>query len=93
MDGSEFLISYKGEFFDLIFANTWPGKYWDIELALSLLKIGGFYIIDDMIPQENWPEGHAEKAENLISFLEERKDLSITKLNWSSGVIICTKIA
>jgi len=26
-----------------------------------MLSIGGIYIIDDLLPQDNWPEGHEEK--------------------------------
>jgi hypothetical protein len=45
-----------------------------------------------MAPQTNWPEGHAQRAEELISILENREDIVITKLNWSTGIIIATKI-
>lgn len=61
VDGSVFLETYQEEKFAYIFADTWPGKYNDIEAALHLLKPGGFYIIDDMLPQPSWPEGHAPK--------------------------------
>jgi hypothetical protein len=54
--------------------------------------VGGFYIIDDMLPQPNWPEGHADKVERFIEELEERNDIILTKLNWSTGIIIVTKI-
>jgi predicted O-methyltransferase YrrM len=78
--------------FDLIFADSWPGKYTHLDEALRLLKRGGLYVIDDMLPQPNWPDGHAQRVDELISILENRKDLIITKLNWSTGVIIGTKI-
>ncbi|MEM7380464.1 MAG: class I SAM-dependent methyltransferase [Bacteroidota bacterium] len=90
-DGSEWLKNYKGEKFDLIFADAWPGKYSEIEIALSLIKPGGFYVIDDMTPQPNWPEGHQEKASALLEFLEDRTDLVLTRLHWSTGVVIATK--
>ena len=90
-DGAEWLSNYRGPLFDLIFADAWPGKYHDLEEALSLLKVGGFYIVDDMMPQTNWPEGHAEKAENLIKKLEDRLDFNLTKVNWSTGIIIGVK--
>jgi predicted O-methyltransferase YrrM len=77
--------------FDLIFADSWPGKYTHLDEALRLLKRGGLYVIDDMLPQPNWPDGHAQRVDELISILESRKDLIITKLNWSTGVIIGTK--
>lgn len=47
---------------DFIFADTWPGKYNHIEETINLLKVGGFYIIDDMLPQDSWPKGHEAKS-------------------------------
>lgn len=90
-DGSSWIKNYSGANFDLIFADAWPGKYSEIEETLDLIKVGGFYIIDDMKTQPNWPEGHQEKVNNLIAYLEERKDFNITKMNWSTGIIIAVK--
>src|SRR5262245_63988812 len=90
-DGGEWLLSAEPDRFDLIFADSWPGKYTHLDEALRLLKRGGLYVVDDMLPQPNWPDGHAQRAGELISILESRKDLIITKLNWSTGVIIGTK--
>jgi hypothetical protein len=56
-----------------------------------MLNTGGYYIIDDMLPQPNWPIGHAEKVKEFIGKLEERRDLVITKLNWSTGIVIAVK--
>lgn len=91
-DGGEWLSHAEPDQFDLIFADSWPGKYTHLDEALRLLKRGGLYVIDDMLPQPNWPDGHAQRAEGLISILESREDLLITKLNWSTGIIIGTKI-
>ena len=90
-DGSEWIKNYEGEPFDLVFADAWPGKYSEIDEILELIKVGGFYVIDDMNPQPNWPEGHAEKVSKLIDYLENREDFVITKMNWSTGVIIAIK--
>ena len=90
-DGYEWLQNYTGEKFDLIFADAMPGKYDLFEETIALVKVGGFYIIDDMLPQPNWPEGHALKAETFINELEKRKDIVLTKLSWSTGIIIVTK--
>ncbi|WP_437591729.1 O-methyltransferase [Sorangium sp. So ce1000] len=91
MDGEAFLRSVQGQQFELVFADTWPGKYYALDEALSLIKPGGLYIIDDMLPQPNWPDGHAPKVAALIAALERREDLVLTKLCWSSGLIIATK--
>ncbi len=90
-DGSKWIKNYDGEQFDLIFADAWPGKYSEIEEVLDFLKVGGFYIIDDMLAQPNWPEGHQEKVKNLIDYLENREDLTLTKLNWSTGIVMAVK--
>ena len=92
-DGDLFLESLIGHEFDFIFADTWPGKYMHLEVALGLLKPGGLYIIDDMLPQTNWPPGHEAKAYSLIAALEARVDLTITKLGWATGLIVGAKIA
>jgi len=92
-DGYKWLQDYQGEKFDLIFADAMPGKYDLFEEAFSLLKTGGFYIIDDMLPQANWPEGHDERVNSFINFLEERKDIILTKLDWSTGIIIAVKVS
>jgi len=92
-DGYKWLQDYQGEKFDLIFADAMPGKYDLFEEAFSLLKTGGFYIIDDMFPQANWPEGHDDRVNSFINFLEERKDIILTKLDWSTGIIIAVKVS
>ena len=91
-DGYEWLKTYKGEKFDLIFADAMPGKYDLFDETIALLKTGGLYVIDDMLPQPNWYDGHAQRVDEFISLLENRKDLTLTKLNWSTGIIIATKI-
>ncbi|SFU16194.1 O-methyltransferase [Algoriphagus locisalis] len=91
-DGSEWINNYTGEKFDLIFADAWPGKYSELDKVLALLKVGGIYVIDDMNPQPNWPDGHAEKAQNLIRTLEAKKDFNMTKMNWSTGIILMSKM-
>lgn len=91
--GEDLILKTTPNSIDFIFADTWPGKYNHLEETLALLKIGGIYLIDDMRPQGNWPEGHSAKADHLVQYLENRDDLLITKMSWSSGIIICAKIA
>ena len=90
-NGTEWIKGYTGEKFDLIFADAWPGKYSEIDEVLDLIKVGGFYIVDDMTKQPNWPEGHEENVKSLVAYLEKREDLTLTKLNWSTGVIMAVK--
>ena len=101
-DGLELLKALQGQTFDLVFADTWPGKIDEPELALTLVSPGGFYVVDDM--QLGWKDREAlrqpvndmimnvwEGQRRLIKLLRNRTDFVTTSLNWSSGVMICTK--
>jgi predicted O-methyltransferase YrrM len=93
--GEAFLESAaaKREQYDLIFADTWPGKYWLLDETLGLLAPGGLFVIDDMLPQPNWPTGHPAKVAALIAGLEARHDFAVTKLAWASGLMLVTRRA
>lgn len=90
-DGADWVNNHLEEKYDYIFADTWHGKYILLDEVLNMLKPGALYIIDDMLPQPNWPDGHDQKATNLISYLESRKDLVLTKQVWATGIIIAVK--
>jgi predicted O-methyltransferase YrrM len=92
-DGGEFLRRGTGRRYDLIFADTWPGKFHDPELALSLLAPGGLYLIDDLLPQPSWPEGHAAKVPPLIASLEADEHLCCTRLACATGIMIAARKA
>ncbi|MDB5137004.1 MAG: methyltransferase protein [Mucilaginibacter sp.] len=90
-DGNEWIKKNSGKKFSFIFADTWPGKYMVLEETLAMLEKGGIYIIDDMLPQPNWPDGHAEKVAGLLSALGEREDMAVTKMGWASGIVLVVK--
>ena len=90
-DGASWIQQNKDLKFDFIFADTWHGKYLMLEEVLDMLNPAALYIVDDMLPQENWPDGHHEKAVGLVKKLESRTDLLISKLHWSTGVIVGVK--
>jgi predicted O-methyltransferase YrrM len=90
-DGAEWIKGNAQLKFSYIFADTWAGKYNTLDETLNMLVSGGLYLIDDMLPQPNWPVGHAEKAEQLLEELNEREDLRSTQLDWASGIVIAVK--
>jgi predicted O-methyltransferase YrrM len=87
-DGAEFLRRAPREQFDLIYADAWPGKFSDLDQALALLRPGGIYVIDDLLPQPNWPEGHAPNVPVLIDALEGRSEFVTARLTWASGLML-----
>ena len=90
-DGGKWIEENKQQKFDYIFADTWHGKYLLLDEVLMMLNKGGLYIVDDMLPQPNWPDGHQEKDINLISYLETKEELSLTKQVWATRIIISDK--
>jgi predicted O-methyltransferase YrrM len=93
-DGADFIrTSYaQKRSFDVIFADSQPGKFVALEETLAMLNPGGLYVIDDLSFHPGWPEGQAPKVDNLVATLEKRADLRITKINWSTGIIIAAKV-
>jgi len=91
-DANQWILNNQQRRFDLIFADAWPGKYEKLNETLSLLKKGGFYVIDDMLSQPNWPLEHPQNVQRLIQELDQRTDIKCTKMNWSTGIIIATTI-
>ena len=90
-EGEAFLASQVSQAFDFIFADTWPGKFTHVETALSRLRVGGLYVVDDLLPQPSWPEGHSPKVSSLIADLERREGFIATKLAWASGIMILVR--
>ena len=90
-DGGEVIKSLRGQRFDLIFADAWPGKYTHFEEILELVAPGGFYVIDDMLPQPTWPEGHQQNVDALLGKLGALEDFHVSKMNWSTGIVVCTR--
>jgi len=93
MSGIDFIVSMReqGRTFDFIFADMQPGKFEYLDEALELLRTGGIYVVDDLLPLPSWEEQHAPRVVNLITSLEQRQDLHFTKLNWSTGLLMAVK--
>jgi predicted O-methyltransferase YrrM len=92
LDAAEFLRQAPRGQFDFIYADAWPGKFSHLDEALSLLRVGGIYFIDDLLPQPNWPEGHAPKVPALIENLERRREFITVRLAWASGLMMVVRI-
>jgi predicted O-methyltransferase YrrM len=92
-DAAEFLKTLGSEAFDLIYADTWAGKFTHLDAALALLRVGGFYIVDDLLPQSNWPEDHPPKVVSLIDALGAKTGFAAVKLAWASGLLILVRTA
>ncbi len=90
-DGGPWLEGYGGAPFDLVFADTWPGKFTHLGAALDLVAPGGTYVVDDLMPAPGRPEGHEAAVTDLLAALEGRSDFRTTRLTWSSGLLIAVR--
>jgi len=90
-DGAEFLTRMAPQRFDFMYADTWPGKFTHLDLALSLLRPGGIYFVDDLLPQPSWPEEHGPKVPGLIDRLDSQPEFVATRLAWASGLMILVR--
>jgi predicted O-methyltransferase YrrM len=91
-DAAAFLRRQLPASFDLIFADAMPGKYEVLDETLALLRPGGIYLIDDMLPQASWPEGHAARVPRLVADLADRTEFRIVSLAWSSGLVVVARL-
>jgi predicted O-methyltransferase YrrM len=93
MDGAEFLRGAGEQRFDLIYADAWPGKFSHLDEALALVRPGGMYVIDDLLPQPSWPDGHAPRVPALIEDIERRSEFATVRLAWASGLMLVVRRA
>jgi len=92
-DAANYLTGAQGETFDLIFADTWAGKFEQLDEALALLAPGGLYVVDDLDPQPQWPDGHAPKVPVFRERLNAVPWLAVTRLDWSTGLMIAARLS
>jgi predicted O-methyltransferase YrrM len=92
-DGLAFIRGQQPGSFDVIFADAWPGKYEGLDDAIALLRPGGLYVGDDLLPQPNWPDGHQARVDGLIAQLRARADLAVTLLDWATGIVVAVRAA
>ncbi len=90
-DAAAWMVRQTAGSFDLIFADAIPGKIEKLELAWNLLAPGGFYFVDDLLPQPTWPPGHGKAVEQLFANLESISDCTLVNMNWSTGLCVAIR--
>ena len=90
-DAVDYLCRQPPASFDLVFADALRGKFDGLDEALAVVKPGGLYVIDDLLPQPNWPEGHGEKIQPLVERLAAQEDFCIVPMAWASGIVVAAR--
>lgn len=82
--------------FDLIFADAGPGKYELVSETIALLAPGGIYVVDDMLPQPDWPSEHYLLASAMVdrmAALCAAEPVTSVGVHWSTGLMMLTRQA
>ena len=79
--------------YDFVFADAMPGKFDGFDALWRLLRPGGIYVIDDLMPQPDWPEGQQARVDAVLDSLDGRADARVARLAWASDVAIAVKTA
>jgi predicted O-methyltransferase YrrM len=90
-DAISFLQRQEAGSFDFVFADAMAGKYEGLNEALRVVKKGGFYVVDDMLPQANWPDGHGVSVQGFMVSLAARPDFVIAQMDWASGIVVAVR--
>ncbi|MEQ8747969.1 class I SAM-dependent methyltransferase [Pyruvatibacter sp.] len=90
-DGGAVLEGMALASLDLIFADAWPGKFSHLDEALGALAPGGIYVVDDLLPQPNWPDGHQANVDAYLADLRARHGFVFTQMDWATGVVLMVR--
>ena len=92
LDASEWIEKNKEARFELVFADTWAGKFTDLEAVLKMVKPNGFYLIDDLNYQAHWPGYHQEKVLFLVEKLKYHPEFYTFPVDVGTGLmLLCRK--
>ncbi|BCW90137.1 tRNA 5-hydroxyuridine methyltransferase [Alphaproteobacteria bacterium SO-S41] len=78
--------------YDLVFADAMPGKFDGFDALWRLLKPGGIYVIDDLMPQPSWPADQQQRVDEVLKMLDARTDGRVARMAWAGDVAIAVKL-
>lgn len=91
-DARTWLYGYAGAPFDLAFVDCRPGKFEQLDRLLELLRVGGLYIGDDLLPQPTWPDDHQPRVDGFLGRLPKIAGLRATTMAWASGLVVAARV-
>lgn len=92
MSADDWLDAYDGPQFDLAYVDCRPGKFHRLGDLLDLLRPGGLYVVDDLLPQATWPPDHQDRVDGFLADAPIRPNLQSTALRWASGLLLGARL-
>jgi len=77
--------------FALIFADAQGGKWERLDLTVDALAAGGFLLVDDMTPTQEWDEEQTTKQSEVRDGLHRHADLMTCEMDWATGLVLCVR--
>ncbi|MGW6414374.1 O-methyltransferase [Streptomyces sp. NPDC055055] len=90
-DADDWLTEASG-LFDLAYVDCRPGKYLRLPDLLALLKPGALYVVDDMLPQDTWPDDHQPRVDGFLERLPDVPNFRATPMRWASGLVVAARV-
>jgi hypothetical protein len=57
----------------------------------AMVRPGGLYVVDDLMPQSSWPVGHADRVDAFLAELDRCDDFVQVGLAWGSGLRVLAR--
>ncbi|MCC8242779.1 O-methyltransferase [Saccharothrix luteola] len=89
-DATEWLETYDGPPFDLVFVDTTTAKFERRDLVYRHLTDGALFLADDLLPQPKWTDEHLPRVHRLREEIVREPDLVATLVDWASGLLVAT---
>lgn len=89
-DACELMPHMQG--FDMVFADAAPAKYGDLEVLLATVRPGGMLVVDDLCAAPGSDSVDLEERDRLRTGLMHHRELQTVDLDWSTRVVVATKI-
>jgi predicted O-methyltransferase YrrM len=89
-DANDWLESYSGPSFDLIFVDTTTTKFDRRDLLYAHMADGALLIADDLLPGDTWTKDHPARVERFRGEIMKEPDLVPALIDWASGLVVAT---
>lgn len=91
VDATEWLETYAGPPFDLVFVDTTVTKFDRRDLLLRNMSPGALLIGDDLVPGPTWTERHPARVSAFREEIVREPRLAVTLLDWASGLVVAAR--